>query len=599
MRRFPSYPHVNIPKDLTIKRHKIDRLHVWAAFLAHPYLNMPREGMTLRQNEIDAIYSILKDNKVILRTLDCASSFRPYSRQKRSLIRKLVERNRSFAEAHDFAFVLKQEILNTLKTLAGNGVETIFIKSLTGIPLDSNNFDVIVKKDSITKARRILEDLGFVELEKLREYGWDGPPHKYFYRKICSGVVLSFHLHTEVAWVLRFVDEKELWNRIRKREIDGVRLGFPSPENHLLITVAHAFFENMCLKLSDLMYIAEDFHDVDEMDLDYMIDHTINDGWFEPFCAILRLAQYIYEFLFGAKLIDEATSRKFAERLGGSSSLEKELIDLFAKEQELPLNIPSRRVILAFIRKVFATPNVPLVRRSLKILSTSRSYVKRRLRREIPPFVVCFSGQDGTGKTKHAESLRNELVQRGICADYNWSRGIGFSIEPYLRMARLLILGSKVPKSSEYFSKRRILLRREPIRTLWACIMLADELLLSVIKVRIPSLLGRVVICDRYLLDILVDVRCEMGKDIGWVIRKCVKRLMPNPRIHFVLDSEPDEIMKRRMGVKRGLVECRRDHYLTYCCEERLTLVNTDRSFEQNREEVLSCFMKARYIGKD
>lgn len=601
--KLKPYPYVNIPKEtLTLKRHELDRLCVWASFLAHPHLNMPKENITLKQHEIDAIYSFLQDNKVILRTLNCSLSSKPYSLEKRRLVKKLIERHESFAEAYEFALLLKQQILEIVKTLRDNGVEIIFIKSLTEIPFDSNNFDVLIKKQSIANAKRILEDLGFTELEMLREYGWEGPPHKFLYRQLYNGIVMSIHLHTEVAWEgVKFVDENNLWNKSWEEKIDGVKSGFPSVENHLLITIAHAFFENKCFKLSDLMYMVEDFRYGSEIDWDYIVDCTIKGGWFEPFYAILHLANHIHESLFERKLVEEDIFRELAQkgRLRRASSLEKQLIDLFNKGRTLPLKIPNNRIIMAFIKKVFATPHFSFIEKSRKIFSTSVSYVKRRLKREIPASLVCFSGQDGTGKTKHSSLLQNELTQRNIRSDYVWSRGIGFSIEPFLRMGRLLLIGSKLSQSSEYVSKRRILLEREPIRTLWTYAMLADKILLLFFKVRIPLLLGRVVICDRYILDIFSDVKCEMGKDVSWVIKEGVKKLAPKPRIHFVLDAKPEEIMKRKKDLNPELVKCKRRHYLLYSHRERLAIIDTDRSLEQTREEILTSFMKARYLGKN
>jgi thymidylate kinase len=601
--KLKPYHYLNIPKDpLALKHHKLDPLCVWAAFLSHPHLNVPEENIILKQHEIDTIYSFLQDNKVILYTLNYSLSSRPYSMEKRRIIRDLVESNESFAETYEFAFLLKQETLKIMKTLTENDIEIIFIKSLAEIPLDSNNFDILVKKQDVMKAKKILEKLGFTEIRKLREYAWGGPPHKFLYRRLYNGLVMSIHLHTEVAWEgVKFVDEKELWSRICKTKIDGVKLGFPSPENHLLITVAHAFFENKCFKLSDLVFIVEDFKYGDEMDWDYIADCTIDGGWFEPFYATLRLADYIHESLFGRKLIEKDIFRKLAQQgsLLSESSLEKKLIDLFDRGRIIPIKLPNSRVIIAFIKKVFATPHFSFIEKSGQIFSTSRSYMKRRLKRRVPVSLVCFSGQDGTGKTKHSKLLQKELAQRNIQTDYVWSRGIGLSIEPFLQLGRLLLLGSKLSRSNEYVSKRRTLLKREPIKTLWTYIMLADEILLSLVKVRIPLLLGRVVICDRYILDILIDVKCELRKDVSWVIAECAKKSAPKPKIHFVLDAEPEEIMGRKKDLGLQLAKCKRHRYLAHSDRENLTLIDTERSLEQNSLEILSSFMKALYIGKN
>ncbi len=597
------FPHINIPrKTLTVKQHALDQHNVLAAYLAHPYLDAPKKDVTFKPHEIDAIYSFLQDNKVILSTLNQSLSSKQSTPKKERLIRELVEKHKSFANTHEFAFRLKRVVLKIMTALTENGVEIIFIKSLAEIPLDSSNFDVLVKKQYIVKARRTLEDLGFTELKKIREYKWGGVPHKFLYRKLQNGIMLSIHLHTEVAWEgIKFIDEKELWNCIRNKKIGQIRLGFPSPENHLLITVAHAFFEDKCFKLSHLMFMVEDIKCGRKLDWNYIINRTTGGGWFGPFYAILKLADYIHVSLFREKLVDETVFKKLSVEgyLQRASSLEEQLVNSFKNERTLPLKIPRRRIIMAFIKKVFATPRFSFIERISKILATSWLYAKRRLKSEIPGFLVCFSGQDGTGKTKHSRLLRKELIKRNIKSDYVWSRGIDFSIEPLLRLLRLLLLGSKFSQSSEYVSQRRILLENEPARTLWTYATLTDEILLLLFKVRIPLLLNRVVICDRYIHDIVLDVKCELGKDINPVIEEFAKKLVPKPNIHFVLDAKLEEIIERKKDSNPALVICKRDHYLQYFHMEEFALINTSRSLERNTETILSLFMKARYIGKD
>ena len=207
--KFKPYPYINNPKETrTFKRHELDRLSSWAAFLAHPYLDLPEKNVTLAQHEIDTIYLLLENNHVLLHTLNYFLSSKHYLLEKTSLIRKLVERNKSFSETYEFTIAFKQETLKIMKTLNDNGVETVFIKSLTEIPLDSSNFDILVKKQYILKAKKILEDLGFIELTRIREYEWGGSPHKFLYRKLYNGLIMSIHLHTQVAWEgVKFADE--------------------------------------------------------------------------------------------------------------------------------------------------------------------------------------------------------------------------------------------------------------------------------------------------------------------------------------------------------------------------------------------------------
>ncbi len=603
-----AYPYLNVPRSpLDFHISKLDRINkssILASYLAHPYLDMPEDPGPLTQHEINAIYTFLKDNKVLLRSINYCVRSEPTSLTKKRFIERVAQKHKPFAEAYELAFRLRQEALETAGILTENGVDLLFIKSFKDLPLDSDNFDVLVKKTDLVQARRILEDSGFTELVKIREYEWHGPPHKFLYRRLHNGIALTIHLHTQVAWEgIKFVEESDLWNKHQERRIDGVNLCFPSPEHHLLITIAHAFFENRCLKLSDLVYIVEDLQSGDRMNWNYVADWALSDHWFKPLYAYLRLADHIYESLFENRLIEENVFDLLAKKgkIQGERLAEKQLIHLFEKKRLLPLKIPSTRVVFQFIEKVFESPLESSTEKMTKVLSMSLAYLKRRMpfRRKAPVFLVCFSGQDGTGKTEHAKCLWNRLLKRGIRASYVWSRGTGSSIKPLLPIGRLLMSGSRLADTGKYNSKRKAMLKREPMKTIWAYVMLVDELLQLFLKARIDLMFGRVAICDRHVLDVLVDLKCEFGKNISYAVEKIVTNLAPMPKISFILDTEPKEIMRRKEVGDLNLVKCKRASYLANCARMRSTLIDTGKAFEQNQNEILSLFMRARYLGQD
>jgi thymidylate kinase len=412
--------------------------------------------------------------------------------------------------------------------------------------------------------------------------------------------MMSIHLHTEVAWEgIKFLDEEKLWNTIRHVEVDGVKIGFPSCENILLITAAHAFFENKSFSLYDLKCIIESIQKGHDLNWEYIADCTIKGGWFDPFYATLHLADYIHKSLFQKKLVKEEVFKELRKKRKSfrKISLETELVNLFNKEPVLPFKLPKSRIMMAFIRKVLAVSDFAFIKKTEKIFSVSRSYLGRRLKREIPAFLICFSGQDGAGKTTHSKMLQYALKQRGVETIYIWTRGIGLSIEPFLSLGRFLLIGSKSLKSPKYILKRELLLKREPFKTLWAYITIIDALLLLFIKVKIPLLLGQSVICDRHILDTLVDVKCELGKDIHWVIEECAMKLAPRPNLHFILYFTPEEA--RRSDLNPEIVRCKGHEYLLRFHSRKLILIDTNSSLEQNSIKILTLFIKERYIGKN
>lgn len=177
-----SYPYVNIPKDtLTLKRHEIDRLGIWATFLAHPHLNITKENITLKQHEIGVIYSFLQDNKVIFRTFNYCLSSKPYLLEKGRLVRKLVERHKSFAATYEFALVLKREILKIMKNISW--VIEEYVKKL--VPKPKIHFVLDAKPEEIMKRKKDLNP----ELVKCKRHHY----LLYSYRERFTIIILTGH----------------------------------------------------------------------------------------------------------------------------------------------------------------------------------------------------------------------------------------------------------------------------------------------------------------------------------------------------------------------------------------------------------------------
>ncbi len=567
-----------------------------AVYLAHPFLDLPCATRSCTQHGLLPIYSFLRDNRVILRTMNYCQTQKPSLLLKTRFVKEVVQKHELFAQTYDFAFRLRQKIVEITKAITESGVDIIFIKAFNELPLDSHNFDILVKKQNIVYAKKILEKLGFKELVRLRE------PFKWFYRRVDDDLVISVHLHTKVAWEgVEFVDSDGLWDKYREIKIHDVKIGFPSSEHHLLITVAHAFFENQGLKLCDLMYIAEALQSGEEIDWGYIADWCVSDHWFKAFCTFLQLADHAYKSFYGKRLFEEKIYKILAKKGNIDSALAKKLIDQFDKGKNLPVKIPISAVAFAFISKVFKTSGKSFIEKIGKVSSSCRHYIRRRmpLRRELPTFLICFSGQDGTGKTTHAKCLQNELlktvhvmndelVEKDFRVKYVWSRGIGLTFEPLLRIIRLLLLGNKSPSMGEYVSKRERLLKMEPITNLWAHAILIDELLQLLIKVKIPLLFRQNVVCDRYIYDALIDVECDLGQNVSKVSEKIIRDLLPKPKTTFITDTGSTEIMRRKKSLEFEVVQCKRKKYLAYLHGERFILVDTKNSLQQNKKEILS-----------
>jgi len=568
------------------------------ANLAHPYLDLPQEMGNIRFNkdEEQQIFNLAKSNKVLLRFVNYNNSNKHLIKSR--IISDLVNHNRMFKNSFDYARNLQRELLTVIKKFNERSIDTIFIKSLNTLPLDSDNFDVLVREKDLAASSKMLKNEGFIEIPWVKE------PYKRLFRYVNEGKdYLAIHLHTAVAWEgIKFIDLDDFWNTYRKIQIDGVEVGVPSPESHLLTTVAHAFFENHKFSLNDLTYIIEDTHSKD-LDWNYISNWAVNNSWFNSFHGMLLLADHLYKILFNDILIPESAHLKLSRFSKQSNiQLSAKLINQFDEKESLPIGVPINTVASHYVWKIVKSSHTPFLNKIGKVFSISRDFFRRRIPiwRKPPTFLVCFIGQDGTGKTMHAKRLLKELEQREVRVKYNWSRGTGLFLEPLLKFLRLALPNNNQIKESndEYLSRREILLKKEPIKSLWAYILIADHLAKS-IKTKLALLKRNVVICDRYILDTIVDIKCNLDKNFDKSFERLVERLAPKSHIIFMMDTEPKELLKRRPNTKLDLIRKRRSEYLEYPDKNNLITINTGDDPQKNMEKILTHTLQKLYNFKN
>lgn len=565
------------------------------SYLAHPYLDLPQKLCNMEFNEqlLSKMFFLLESNKVLLRVLSFKNS--QEFPMKSEFLSKVVDRSSAFRDSYEYELNLKRDLLDIIAKFNEQSIKSIVIKSLNSLPLDSDNFDILVMKKNLSASFKVLRELDFVRTN------WYHEPYKYLFEKTCMHApkkLCTIHLHTAIAWGgIKFVDVKDLWKKYREKEIDGVTVGFPSTEHHLLTTIAHAFSENLEFRLGDLAYIIQDIQD-NNIDWNYIFNWAIHDRWSDSFYGLLRLADHIYTLTFGDKLILEKTYELFAKEVKmNRNDLAEKLVDQFDKKPFLPMTIPITTVALQTGKKILTAPSITFLEKTKIISYLLNNFVKRTIPicKKHPVFLVCFIGQDGTGKTTHAKYVWKELKQidKKIKVKYLWSRGFGYFFQPFLLVIRQLLLGSRSPKTqNRYISMRASLLKTEPMKSLWAYIMIIDHLL-HLARVRLALSLGYIVICDRWINDTLIDVKCDLGKALNKFLEEKLERLVPKPEMTFVMDTETSELAKRRPEINPNLLEYKRYSYLKTSKRKGFKVIRTHEDLQRNRQTILSTVIES------
>lgn len=207
---------------------------------------------------------------------------------------------------------------------------------------------------------------------------------------------------------------------------------------------------------------------------------------------------------------------------------------------------------------------------------------------------ICFVGIDGSGKTLQAEKLAGALAERGIPCAYTWCRYSPRLLDPLNKLAKRLIRRRKGGSEySGFTSSKRGVLRKPIIGWVWLNLSLLDYLIQvrSCFRGIIES--GKVLICDRFIYDMLADLAINFGRSgegVARLARHPLIRLFPKPDRVYFLDVPPDVAWARKKDPnvtdKQYLVD-RADAYSTLSDSLGFTRVDGTRSIDEIAEDVL------------
>ena len=443
---------------------------------------------------------------------------------------------------------IRSEFLAVHEAMENAGIRDVCIKSVglaPALPYRSDNLDILVPLSEGQRARQLLRDLGYVELLNVEE------PHKFLFRKFRGGTTVSaIHLHEFVGWGTGFMDDQGVIERARpSRDDPAARI--PSTEDALLITMAHAFYEDKEIALGDIWKVR---HLLQERDLDWdlICRMTEQRGWLEGLwsCVSLwsRLESLLYSTCsFPKEIIHKSTDMPFFCRA-------------YLKRDEhrtatFPYLISFRFSKRHYYRKVRQDTILTGRQKAIDAMRHTWAGIARRLPiKPQRPMLVTLSGIDGSGKTVQAETLCRAFSECAIAARRVWSRGgssgltdiITRLVKPFLPEQHRLDTVSDTRQAK--LERKKAWLRRPLLRAGWLCLVAADLILQYGRRVAWPLLLGQVVIADRYIYDAFVElaVLTDQQPLAEYWLARPLHALCPHPRLAYLLDVSPETAWHRK-----------------------------------------------------
>lgn len=525
---------------------------ICAAYLADP-IRVQRHGIPWAACDVEAVLKVLRRNKVPLVTMLGEG-------EGSALVQDPLFQAARLEEANTLA-ELRAEYQLVKEALASIGICDVMIKSVglaPSFPYKSDNLDLLYQPEDEEAVRAALVRMGYVELKNVEE------PHKYLFRKFRAGrSVSAIHVHTHVGWMVSFLDEEALWQRCYTAQDDPL-VTVPASEDALLIALAHCFYEDKRISLLDVLKCVHCLRKGVDWTEVYRV--ATWRGWRDGLNVALLLYAYQEHVLYDETTVPlpilqqawhELPSwiRMFLERYLGAAAIHA-LCDgkqnIPAGLIQMPLRIPFWFSKVLFYAKLVRDPTRS-VGRKFKDLALHTGYgTKLRLHiRSQPSMLITFSGVDGSGKTTQAKALQSAFATCHIQANYVWNRGGSAS---WLRF--FTKWGKKQAQEAQERSttstEAKVRSRQQRFRSLWlrwgwAWLTTVELLVRYTRRVALPLLLGRVVVCDRYVYDTLADWAAYFNDpaiEQRWAAR-VLRLLSPRPHLAYWLDVSPTDARTR------------------------------------------------------
>lgn len=451
---------------------------------------------------------------------------------------------------HNKYILWRDEFKKVKDVLRNNNIEYVFIKTPSFFPYTSGNLDMLVREEDFAKVGKLLKKDDFVELKNMRE------PHKYLYKKFDLGKeIIPIHLHERIFWSSTFLNNESIWRNRPKEPFEDFVYTLP-PEDCVLTTLAHSFYENAGVRLLDLS-IVKYLVESKALNWDYLKAIAANYNWSDGFFCSLLIYEYLHKAIFEKELFPVRIIEETEAFVNRSLFLQIIASKVLKSKISMPFYIPLLLSKMLHYKKILKDRE--LGNKVLRLFHSGKCILEGICRNYLnisghqKPMLITFSGIDGSGKTSYASALVKAFENCGLKTEYIWGR-VGSTRSSQLASK----VYKKVFKKYEYapkfknsdgrytdFTRREKIFKKKWVSTLWHILNIFDFCVFYNLKVRKAILSGKVVICDRYILDIIADMYVHSSNKKPNLILKIFSALLPKPGTGIMLKVRPEVAYER------------------------------------------------------
>lgn len=202
---------------------------------------------------------------------------------------------------------------------------------------------------------------------------------------------------------------------------------------------------------------------------------------------------------------------------------------------------------------------------------------------------ICIIGIDASGKTTLAKGLVNKLNQKGIRAKHVWGGYECYVLRPLVYIGEKLFLHGSDPFEdySHYHNTIQKTAENSIISNLYRNLTLIEYLFQIFFKIQIPLLLGKAIVSDRYVYDIIINLAVNLGYSDEELKRhlKRFMRICPKPNLVIFINTPPEVAFKRKNDIPSlKYLELREKFYLSIADEYNVMVLDGNKNLNELEE---------------
>jgi len=198
--------------------------------------------------------------------------------------------------------------------------------------------------------------------------------------------------------------------------------------------------------------------------------------------------------------------------------------------------------------------------------------------------LICFTGVDGSGKTTHAIFLKEFLEERGYSCKYVWGASRPFLSYFFFVFTRALGYWKSIKRNAYTdpleHAPRQLVVKLSKI---WRLCLYVDIQLKVLLKIRLPLLMGNMVICDRYFYDLLMELQLSNAFSERFLIN--LSKSLPKPIVTFLMNV-PTALAESRRGFSHQYYEKRRDAFMDLRKAFGFKIIDSSKEISNNQRTI-------------